>query len=235
MDVSKVKTIKGRTPLRASSAIRSAERSRGKSPGSLNFVYCPKIDRDFVFPSDLEFLHALHLEADEGIASYEPDPERIIQRLGEDGVVGSKPDAICTTRNGQQCMVEVKYQKDLELDLRAKMQVQAQCQAAADLGWDWRSYTDHDALAEQRLLNDWLQIIVLLGFSRGRVSRALQQQVLECLQKQGRLNLMTIQEAGIDDWLLVFSAIFQLIQKGRLASDLRDQPLGPLTLIWATK
>lgn len=221
MDAAKVKQIKGRTPLRASSAIRSAQRKRGKSPGSMSFVYCPKIERDFVFASDLEFMHGLHLEAAENIASYEPDPDRIIANLGEDGYVGSKPDAITTTRKGQKCMVEVKYTDDLERDLRAELQVQAQRQKAAELGMDWRSYTDKDALAEKRLLNDWLQIVVLLGFSRGKVSKSLRHQVLEHVHSENPMSLASIKDADIDDWLLVFSAVFQLIQKGQLSSDLR--------------
>ncbi|MFN4361251.1 MAG: hypothetical protein ACK4F4_11080 [Hylemonella sp.] len=232
MDVSKVKSIKGRTPLRASSAIRAAQRSRGKSPGSLNFAYCPKIGRDIVFPSDLELLHSLHLEADERIASYELDPDRITAHLGEDGYVGSKPDAITTARDGQLCMIEVKYKDALENDLRAQLQVQAQRQAATKVGMDWRVYTDQDAQAEERLLNDWLHIVVHLSFCRGMVTKALMQQVREVIQGRGRLKLEEIKGAQIDAWHLVFAAIFQLIQQGVLCSDLKVHPLSRTTQVW---
>ncbi len=232
MDAVKVKAIKGRTPLRASATIRSAQIQRGKSAGSLNFVYCPKIDKDIVFPSDLEFLHALHLEADERISGYETDPDRLIEDLGSDGYVGSKPDAITTARDGHLCMVEVKYAEDLADDLRAQLQVQAQRQAAFQAGMDWRVYTDQEAQEEERLLNDWLHIIVALGFCRGKVPKALIQHVKDLIQVRGRPSLQEIQETQLDEWHLVFAAIFQQIQKGVLCCDITQYPLSRSTRVW---
>lgn len=231
MDIAKIKMIKGRSPLRASSVIRLAIRKRGKSPGSLNFAFCPKIGKDVVFPSDLEFLHGLHLEADERIAAYESDPDRIIAHLGEEGFWGSKPDAITTAHNGQLCMVEVKYAKDLKTDLRAQLQVQAQSKAASAVGMDWRAYTDEDANAEQRLLNDWMHIIVVLGFCHGQLSKALTQRVRAAFEPRRRLTLEAIRDMRLDDWHLVFATVFQLVQRGILTTDLHQLPLSRSTQV----
>lgn len=231
MDASTANTIKGRAPLRASQVIRSAMAQRGKGGGALLYVYAPKVNRDIVVSSDLEFLKFLDLEGDEEVVAYETDVDRIMASLGEDGYVGSKPDAVAQFRSGRREMVEVKYAADLSHDLRAQLQVQAQTEAAVALGMDWTVYTEHDARRDERFLNDWLQIVVTLAQSKDRIPPALNKQIAAAVQTRHAISLGELRALNMDAWDRVFPGLFQLIQSGRLTSDLRDNPLSASTVI----
>ena len=91
MDISIANVIKGRAPLRASQSLRAAMRMRGKGPGTLNFFHSPKTSRDFVLPSDLEYMHALTLEADEDVATYDLDPTESLRWLMAKVMSGQNP------------------------------------------------------------------------------------------------------------------------------------------------
>lgn len=231
MDASTANTIKGRAPLRASQVIRSAMARRGKGGGALLYVYAPKVNRDLVVSSDLEFLKLLDLEGDEDVAAYETDVDRIMASLGEDGYVGSKPDVVVQFRSSRRTMVEVKYASDLSHDLRAQLQTQAQAKAAAALGMDCTVYTEQDARREERFLNDWLQIVVTLAQAKDRIPPALNKQIAATVQTQHAISLGELRALGIDAWDLVFPGLFQLVQSGRLTSDLKDHPLSASTVI----
>lgn len=231
MDADRVNVIKGRAPLRAGGAVRSALAQRGHGVGSISYVYSPKNDRDFVLPTDIELLHFLHLEASSEVQSYDLDPERVVAHVAGRGYVASKPDAVVQLFSGGQRLVKVKYQVDLDNDIRAAAQVAVQKQAAEKIGAEWSAYTDTMAQAEDRLLHDWLQIVITLTQTSPYLNRPLEDRVLDVLDARGQITLGEARALDTEPWSLVFSTLFRLCQKGQLTEDLSVNHLSSKTLI----
>jgi len=233
MDVSTVNEIRGRAPLRGNQALRAALRNRGDHDGTISFLYSPKTNLDLIVTSDMEFCHLLHLEANPDVEWFDLDTERIVTYLDHAGYIGSKPDARVRRRNGQEELVEVKYEEDLANDLRTHLQISAQQKKASEIGLGWRCYTEVDAGAEDRLLHDWLHIIVVLGQTRDFVTSSLETHLYESLLHRGPRELEFLQNANDKPWDLVFSAIFRLVQRGLLLTDLDTHPLSWRTVVQA--
>jgi hypothetical protein len=231
MDADRVNVIKGRAPLRASSKIRSALAQRGRGVGSISYVYSPKNNRDFVVSSDLELLHFLHLESSCDVRSYDLDPERVHAFLAGRDYVESKPDAVVTLFSDRLRIVEVKYQKDLDNDIRAAVQVAAQMQAAERIGAEWMAYTDDLAQSEECVLHDWLSIVGVLTSTAPYQSQRLEGQLMKVFDTRDQISLVETNALRLGEWSLVFSAIFRLCQKGQLKEDLRVNRLCPDTCI----
>lgn len=225
MDADAVNVIKGRAPLRASGKVRAALAKRGHGVGTVSYVYSPKNDRSFVLASDLELCHFLHLEGDGDVKSYDLDSKRVVEYLAGHGYVASRPDAISQLFSGRQRITEVKYQRDLDGDLRTELQVAVQQKAARAIGADWVAYTDTIALDEEEYLHDWLQIVVTISQVASELTAALEGNVDTAIKKRGSLTLGELYALDLDEWPLVFSMAFRLQQTGRLAVDLRMQPL----------
>jgi hypothetical protein len=233
MDVSTVNEIRGRAPLRGNQALRAALRDRGDHDGTISFLYSPKTNLDLIVTSDLEFLHLLHLEGDPDVEWFDLDTDRIVTYLDHVGYIGSKPDARVRLRSGQEELVEVKYKDDLENDLRTHLQISAQQKKASEIGLSWSSYTEVDAAAEDRLLHDWLHIIVVLGQTRDYVHASLENLLYDTSGRCGPRELKFFESVNKKPWDLVFSAIFRLVQRGLLLTDLDKQPLSWRTVIQA--
>lgn len=231
MDADRINVITGRAPLRASSAVRSALAQRGKGVGSISYFYSPKNERDFVVSSDLEFYHFLHLEGSDEVQSYDLDPDRVSVYLVGRGYVESKPDAVVHLFNGTQRIVEVKYQHDLEHDIRTSLQIAVQQRAAAKAGMEWRSYTDHMVVDEEPYLHDWLSIVTVLTATAPYLSERLERRVLQVFESHEPPTLVQLRDLALDQWSLVFATAFRLCQKRLLKHDLRDHRLSPKTRI----
>ncbi|MGB4358856.1 MAG: hypothetical protein WBJ19_00375 [Rhodoferax sp.] len=230
MDASRVNTIKGRSPLRASAKIREALAQRGKGVGSISYAYSPKTHRDVVLSSDLELCHFISLEGRGDVESYDLDTDRIIAHLVGEGYVGSKPDAVITLRTGQRCLAEVKYQSDVANDLRASLQFQAQEKEAKRIGADWYVYTEEQAAAEELFLHDWLHIITTLSASVDTLYKSLEKRVVAAVKETRIMTLGDFHARNFAPWNVVFSCVFQLCQRGQLTDNLREKPLS-----WSTE
>lgn len=230
MDATRVNTIKGRAPLRASSQIRRALAQRGKGVGSISYAYSPKTHLDVVLSSDLELCHFLSLEGRGDVETYDLDPDRIVAHLVGEGYVGSKPDAVITLRTGQRCLAEVKYLSDAKTDLRASLQFQVQQQEATRVGSDWYVYTDEQAAAEERFLHDWLHIITTLSASVDTLYKSLEKRILVSVRDTRIMTLSDFHARNFAPWDEVFSSVFQLCQRGQLIDNLREKPLS-----WSTE
>jgi putative transposase len=186
-----------------------------------------------VLPSDLAFSHALSMEADEGVASYEIEPERVVAYTAEHGYAGSVPDAIAKSRTGQFTFVEVKYSASTTEE-RSALQAEVQRKAASAVGANWSWFTELDALAQERLIHDWLQINATLEETKWKLQTvwsSLSRDVMGAVRSGGETTLEGIQSLALDSWSLVFSTIFRLVHLGLLHTDLRSKPLGPQTRV----
>lgn len=231
MDATTANTIRGRAPLRASQTLRAAIRAREGKAGTISYLYSPKTDRDLVVATDLKFWHVLHLESDSNVKSFDIDVERVVAYLDADGYQGTRPDARVELRSGRVELVEVKYTKNLDDDLRTELQVAAQQRYASQIGAHWRTYTEKDFQAEERLIHDWLHIIVVLGQTRDKVLPSLQADILALVTEKTSQTLHQLCKKQLGPWDLAFSAIFRLIQLGKLTSNLKEKPLAWNTLV----
>jgi hypothetical protein len=231
MDACKANIVKGRAPLRASSALRSALKKRGKSVGSITYFYSSKNERDIVFSTELEFAHGLLLEADETVKNYDVDPDRVIAFVEGEGYLGSKPDAIVKLWSGRTRYVEVKYLND-QGHGRSVLQAETQKRAAEAVSADWRWFSEKDVNAKERVLHDWLQIAPVLDQTRDVVKASwayLGKWVLHACRTETTLG--QLEQMTQDPWELIFATTFRLVQLGKLRSDLETRPLSADTVI----
>jgi hypothetical protein len=231
MDLSNITDSLGRAPLRASQQLRAAIRSRGKEPGNITFFYSPKTDREIVVPSDIQLCCLLKLVARADIEWFDSDPDRLVTYLENEGYIGTIPDAIARTRDGRKEMIEAKMRTDLKKDFRSQLQIETQKQLALKHGMEWSAYTEEHALSEMRLLQDWLLITVVLADTRHTLIREVVKRTYEYVCDIGTQTLGFHRSQNSDKWGHHFSALFQLVQSGQLASDLDQQPLSQSTLI----
>ena len=231
MDAHKANAIKSKAPLRPSRALRSAMARRGRAAGTITYFFSAKNDRDIVLASDLEFAHALLLEADETVKAYDADPERVIAFVEREGYLGSKPDAVVTLWSGRTRYVEVKYVRDQGSE-HAQLQAEVQKRAADAVGAQWSWFTDEHARAKLRLLHDWQHVAPVLAQARLEVKARWEYLADWVLTAAGSATTLgELQRDAQDPWDLVFATTFRLVQMGRLRTDLESKPISPATVV----
>ncbi|SDM42597.1 TnsA endonuclease N-terminal domain-containing protein [Polaromonas sp. JS666] len=229
MDASQILSARGRKPLRPASAVRAAAAKRGKHAGNICYVYGEKTQSNWTLVSDLELANFLDLESDSSVKTYNLNTDRVIAQLGSEGYQGSKPDALVTYFSGMEEMREVKYQKDIDTDLRAQHQAEVQREAARKCGFQWRHYTEADAKANYCRIMNWLRIGGALREAKSHHTEPLEKTICAWLKDRPHVDLAQLNVAMGCEWRLSFVAIFRLFQRGRLDIDLSS---GPLT--WRT-
>ncbi len=162
MDASAANTIKGRAPLRASGALRSALKKRGKSPGTLSYFYSAKNDKDLVLASDLDLCSALDLEADEHVRSYETDKVRIAERSEREWKSGAAPDVFVTCHDGSVRLRYVRYGRTQCSKCPPQDQVL--------VGLPEEFFAEKEVRDRERLIHDWLHIAPVLHETRWQLA-----------------------------------------------------------------
>lgn len=231
MDAHRANQIKGRTPLRPSTALRQAFAKRGKGRGSITYFFSAKNDKDIVVASDLAFAHVLLCEADGSVKGYEADADRVAAFVEKEGYLGEKPDVIVHFWSGRTQYREVGYLRGKGHE-RLLLHSEIQRRAAEAVGAEWRWFNEDDVRTQERLLHDWLHIAAVLYQSHLDVSanwEYLARWVLDACRKNSTLG--ELRRSTQDPWELVFPTIFRLVQLGRLGCDLELKPLSPATMI----
>lgn len=177
MDFDKVKTARGRRPLKAAAAVRGAIRERGVQAGNITAFYGAKVKRDWVLPSDIQLAVTVFMEASQDIAWYTADPDEIVRRLDDERVECSKPDILFQRVRGQRGLIEAKWTDDIASDERAKKQQRIQAEAAKACGYTWGWFTENDAQEHRTLLMNWLPVSALLDRYRSMEMELLQEQM----------------------------------------------------------
>lgn len=123
-------------------SIRDINRSRGHGNHNLWQGYSVKANRDWVFPSDRQFIHWLYfLEADPNVVSFDAAPPVVISSDAVESR-GTELDAIAVYRDGHIEWHEVKSGNHF-LDSDSS-QFTAQRKAALDANAQYRLFNDHD-------------------------------------------------------------------------------------------
>lgn len=181
MQASIIKSARGRHPLKASQAVRAEFRRRGKRPGNLTYFYGPKVDRDWVLRSSLEFAATLDAEASQDVSWYSCDTDTIWAELSAGGYQGAKPDMLVQRRGGPPTLLEVKYQHEAAPGGRAQQKEgrshAIRSSGAIAPGYAWDCFTEDDAMRKQVMLMNWLAINPVLQQFRRLDLGALQAEI----------------------------------------------------------
>ena len=230
MQASTIKSARGRNPLKASQAVRAEFRRRGKRPGNLTYFYGPKVDRDWVLRSSLEFAAALDAEASQDVTWYSCDPDSIWSELSAGGYKGSKPDMIQQRRAASRTLVEVSYQHDATHGGRAQQRRIRESQASA-LGYTWSCYTEEDALRKQVMLMNWLAINPVLQQFRRLDVGALQTEMSGLISARQGATVADVYAAFKLQRVHVFVALMRAHQRRLLTVEIGRKPFGSATTV----
>jgi hypothetical protein len=229
MQASTINTARGRNPLKASQAVRSEFRRRGKRPGNLTFFYGPKVDRDWVLRSSLELAAALDAEASQDITWYSCDPDSIWSELSAAGYKGAKPDMIQQQRAGSRAVLEVSYKHGAP-DERAQRHRVQESHASA-LGYAWSSYGEEDALRKQVMLMNWLAINPVLQQFRCLDVGALQTEIAGLINARQGATVAEVYAAFKLQRPHVFVALMRAHQRRLLTVEISQRPFGLATTV----
>lgn len=229
MQASTIKTARGRNPLKASQAVRSEFRRRGKRPGILTFFYGPKVDRDWVLRSSLELAAALEAEASQDVTWYSCDPDNIWSELSAAGYKGAKPDMIRQQRAGSRTLLEVSYQHGAHGERAQQRRVQEG--HAGALGYTWSSYGEEDALRNQVMLMNWLAINPVLQQFRRLDVGALQTEIAGLITARQGATVAQVYAAFKLQRPHVFVALIRAHQRRLLSVEIGQRPFGLATTV----
>lgn len=110
-------------------SLRKAYRARGRGEGNLWLVYSVKTQKDWILPSDRQFIHWLCLESDPLVKHFDLAPPRVLSHDGEEDKA-TELDAIVTFYNGLIEWHEVKAGTNKK-ELSDQSQFNAQAAAAS--------------------------------------------------------------------------------------------------------
>lgn len=232
MDAKKANAIKSRAPFRPSRTLRSALRERGKSVGSITYFYSSKNGKDVLFSTELQFACGVLLEADERVKSYEMDTGLITRQLEELGYVGEMPDAVIARWGSRLQFLEIRRSKSAQSG-GARFSREQKRLAADAVGADWDTFDDGRVEANVRIFHDWIHVAPVLDQTRLELDARwdfLSEKLRGACSRPTTLG--DLKSLGLGSWDVVFSAIFRLVQRAVLSTDLDISPLSPATRVW---
>lgn len=226
------KSAKGKrlgTQLRGKLA--EAYASRGRLKAKLTYAYSPRMRRDVVFPSELEYWHFILLESDPSVLSVDYTPTKKIALVGDD-VHGTVLDAVVALKDGIIEWREVKYSDDDQT--RTVHQRQAQEEAAYQEGAIYRRFTEREIFScgSTKLLN-WMEIVAWLSAVRDRPTLEFDLAVSRLLKENGSATISEIQALSDSrsSSACYVAAAFKKLQDGYCFSDLDMRPLTVNTVL----
>ncbi|HYD80316.1 MAG TPA: hypothetical protein VEC06_10945 [Paucimonas sp.] len=139
-------------------------RGRGHRNNNLFLVYSIKTNRDWILPSDRQFVHWIHfLETNHQVKTFDLAPELVVSTDDKE-VRGTELDAEVVLRDGTKEWHEVKSAES-EIET-ARSQLLAQAAASSKEGVKYRVYTDRDLRPHVATSIRWLRAIAFAATLR---------------------------------------------------------------------
>lgn len=169
------KKLSPKSSLRKS--IRDINRSRGHSNNNLWEDYSVKTERDWVFPSDRQFIHWLYfLESNPEVVNFDLAPGVVISS-DDNEVRGTELDAIAVFRDGHIEWHEVKAGTELlESD---NSQFIAQRKAASAANARYVIFNDSQLRPASKVAMRWLNALGYAKAIRGETHTPCQTAIIE--------------------------------------------------------
>lgn len=144
--------------------IIDAYRGRGRRNNNLFLVYSVKTNRDWILPSDRQFIHWIHcLETDPQVKTFDLAPELVISTDAKE-IRGTQLDAEVLLQDGAKEWHEVKSAES-EVET-ARSQLLAQAAASSTEGVKYRIFTDRDFHPHIQTSIRWLRAIAFAAAIR---------------------------------------------------------------------
>ena len=211
--------------------LAEAYASRGRLKAKLTYAYSPRMRRDIILPSELEYWNFILLESDPSVLSVDYSPPKKIALVGDD-VHGTVLDAVVAFRDGTIEWREVKYSDDDQT--RTVHQQQAQEEAAYQEGAIYRRFTEREIFScgSTKLLN-WMEIVAWLSAVRDRPTLEFDLAVTRLLKENGSATISEIQALADSrsSSACYVAAAFKKLQDGYCFSDLDMRPLTENTVL----
>lgn len=213
------------------SRLRQAQGARRHQLFNLWYHYSPRLRRDVVLKSDVEFAHFCWLEGDASVLRYELEPAPIIVAIGPESH-RTQFDALVEFRGGRAQLREVKTAEG-NLSAREVTQREAQERAAQAAGFDYVRITRESLAPHAQLIRNWRCALACQASCRELV---LKSQCVELVARVRAEGLTTFEGAlrHTDAAMrsIYLAALFRCLQEAELASDLHSKPLCAASQIW---
>jgi hypothetical protein len=226
----------GRSPKSiARSRLVEKYKRRANHQSNLWLYYSPKTKSDWALSSDLEFSHAILLEALPEVVRFDLVPQPYVVSTS-DGDYKTEFDALVWFKERGPEAREVKYQAEQETPTnpRTLAQREAQILAARQIGAERRVITEVELAPHACLIANWVRIVAFLTATRdypvGEYERIA---AVKLANADGETTLGELCREITPAYYPVFlSAVFSLHQAGLYESDLHQAPLSRSTRIW---
>lgn len=213
------------------SRLRQTQGARGHQLFNVWYHYSPRLRRDVVLNSDVEFAHFFWVEGDPTVRRYELEPDAVIVAVGAE-MRRTQFDALVEFRSGRPQLREIKT-SEANLTVREVAQREAQQRAAEAAGFDYVRITQEDLDKHGLLIRNWRCALSYQAACRELVLEPHCAELLDIVMRVHRCALDEMLRNTNPDLRPVYlAALFRCIQEARLASDLDVKPLCAASLIW---
>jgi hypothetical protein len=219
---------------RARSLLLERYKQRGKHYSNLWLFYSPKTQSDWIASSDLEYFHAIWLEAQPDVVRYELHPKPVVVKVGNDNHKTEFDAMVWFSDRGPE-LREVKSapEEAQPKRLRTIHQREAQMIAATQLGGTRRVVTGDDMQPHNLLIMNWMRVRPYMEATREYPMGEMRDLAALKLKTTPDTTLGELL-SGVDKplWPVFLSAVFRLHQQGVYATDLDSAPLSLSTRVY---
>jgi hypothetical protein len=216
------------------SRLRQAQGARRHGLFNLWYQYSPRLRRDVVLRSDVEFAHFCWLEGEPNVLRYELEPVPVMVAMGDESR-RTQFDAFVEFRRGRPQLREIKTD-EANLSAREIVQREAQERAAATAGFDHVHVTQEDLAKHVQLIRNWRCALAYQAACRELVLEPYCAELLHILQVQRRSTFeVALRETDPTMRPIYLAALFRCLQEARLASDLDSKPLCAASQVWVVE
>ena len=211
----------GRLGTRLRGKLAEAYGQRGHQKAGLWYVYSPRTDRDWVIRSDLHYDHFVWTEADADVVDVDYAPTLSFPEL--DGL----PLAAIVQYGGGMMQW---HQLTNASEIRSTQSSDLIAGAAKHAGARLRLVDQEEIYRNQQWLWNWKRVIAWMAAARGTTLVPFTNQIAAFIDRRGSATLGEVAQLGSDESFPLFAAaVFRLVQRGALQSNLDEHPLSMFT------
>ena len=215
----------GRSPL------NRAQQNRGRRVHNLWYHYSPRLKRDVILRSDVEFAHFCYVEADSTVLRYELEPDPVTVVVGNE-TLRTQFDAFVEFRSAPPELREIKI-SELSLSEAECRQKTAQEAAAAKAGFRYVRLTKADLEPHAQLIRNWRCALSFQTACRDAFLTPFEDELLVAMQAKRQCTLEELLLGTNPDLKPKYlAALFGSMQDNKVQSDIAANPLCAATQLW---
>jgi hypothetical protein len=216
------------------SLLRKVAQTRGHRLNNLWYHYSPRLKRDVILRSDVEFAHFCYVEADPTVLRYELEPDPVTVAVGNE-TLRTQFDAFVEFRAAPPELREIKT-SELSLSNAEHRQKTAQEAAAVQAGFRYVRLTKADLEPHAQLIRNWRCALSFQAACRSSFLTPMEDELLALMQEKRRCSLEELllgTNPGLRSKYL--AALFGSLQSAKVQSDIASKPLCAATQLWTAE